>query len=237
MASKKSPPAKSSPDNQQPATSRQKVANGVSSHADLAAATEFARNSLQRDKFVFLLYTIYGLIGALVLSVLVNVYLGTRPVEYRYFSTTPSGKITELVTLSRPIQSSSEVLAWTSQVITNAHTMSFANYAQQLDDIKPHFTEPGWRGYEEALDRAGFIKKLLGQQFVTSAVPQKAPVVIAEGLMPNGAYAWRIQAPILVTFQSASANTSQTISVEVTVVRVPETDNPKGLGIAQIISN
>lgn len=237
MATNRKQPAKATNEAPEKVSIRQKVANGVSPHADLAAATELSRTSLNRDKFALLLMVIYGLIAALTVSVVVNVYLGTRPVEYRYFTTTPQGKITELVALNRPIQNTNEVLSWASTVITNAYSMSFANYAAQLEDLKPNFTAAGWRGYEDALNRADFTKRLLSQQYVTTAVPQKAPVVIAEGLMPNGAYAWRLQVPILVTFQSASSNTSQTYNVETTIVRVPESDNPKGLGIAQIVSN
>lgn len=212
-----------------------KVARGVSPHAEAAAATALARDSLARDRYEFLLKSIYMLIGALAISVLANVYLGTRPVEFRYFTTDPQGGIREIVALNRPVQGVEEVLNWTTQVVTKAYSMSFANYAQQLDDIRPNFTEGGWLGYEQALSRAGFIDTLLNNQYVTTAVPEKAPVVVAQGLV-NGVYGWRLQVPVIVTFQSASSQSSQTINVEVTVVRRPEIENPKGLGIASIVS-
>jgi len=214
---------------------RGKVSRGVSPHAEAAAATALARDSLARDRYEFLLKSIYLLIAALGVSVVANVYLGTRPVEYRYFTTDPQGGIREIVALNRPVQGVEEVLNWTTQVVTKAYSMSFANYAQQLDDIRPNFTEAGWLGYEQALSRAGFLDTLLNNQYVTTAVPQKAPVIIAQGLV-NGVYGWRLQVPLIVTFQSASAQSSQTVNVEVTVVRRPETENPKGLGIAQIVS-
>jgi len=212
-----------------------KVARGVSPHADAAAATALARDSLARDRYEFLLKSIYLLIAALAISVVANVYLGTRPVQFRYFTTDPQGGIREILALNRPVQGVEEVLNWTTQVVTKSYSLSFANYAQQLDDLKNDYTDGGWLGYQQALTRAGFIDSLLNNQYVTSAVPQKAPVVVAEGLV-NGVYGWRLQVPIIVTFQSASSQASQTINVEVTVVRRPETENPKGLGIAQIVS-
>lgn len=217
-------------------TKNTKTVNGAESQMDIAAATALSRDALARDRFIFLLRIIYGLIAALFISIIVNVYLGTRPVEFRYFATTPTGAIREIVALNRPVQSTNEVLSWTTQVITRAYSVSFANHEQQLADIRPNFTEPGWRGFEQALSRSGFIEKILSQQFVSSAVPQSAPVVVAEGLV-DGAYAWRLTVPILVTYQSANARTSQTVNVQVTVVRRPETENPKGLGIAQIVAN
>lgn len=226
-------PAKRAEGSRKPAAG--KVSRGVSPHAEAAAATALARESLSRDRYEFLLKTIYMLIAALAGSVVANVYLGTRPVEFRYFTTDPQGGIREIIALNRPVQGVEEVLNWTTQVVTKAYSMSFANYAQQLDDIKPNFTDAGWRGYEQALARAGFLDTLLNNQYVTTAVPQKAPVIVAQGLV-NGVYGWRLQVPLIVTFQSASSQSSQTVNVEVTVVRRPETENPKGLGIAQIVS-
>jgi len=214
---------------------RKRVTRGASPHADAAAATALARDALARDRYEFLLKLIYGLLGVLLVSIAANVWLGTRPVEFRYFATDPQGGIRELTALNRPVQSANEVLNWATEVATKAYSMSFANYAQQLEDMKPNFTDAGWRGYEQALARSGFVEKLLSQQYVSTAVPHQAPVIVAEGLV-DGVYGWRLQIPLIVTFQSASANTSQTIQVEVTVVRRPETENPKGLGIAQIVS-
>lgn len=234
MTAKAPPPAEKSPQ-KVARPSRGAVSRGVSPHAEAAVGTALARNALARDRYEFLLRTIYMLIAALAISVVANVYLGTRPVEFRYFTTDPQGGIREIVALNRPVQSVEEVLNWTTQVVTKAYSMSFANYAQQLDDLKPNFTEAGWLGYEQALSRAGFVDNLLNNQYVTTAVPHSAPVVVAQGLV-NGVYGWRLQVPLIVTSQSASSQSSQTINVEVTVVRRPETENPKGLGIAQIVS-
>lgn len=234
MVGKTKQPA-SSPKENTKKSGRPSVSRGVQTHADEAAATALSRDALSRERYEFLLKMIYVLLGILALSIAANVWLGSRPVEYRYFATDPQGGIRELSALNRPIQSSHEVLNWVTEVVTKSYSMSFANYAQQLSDIKSNFTDAGWRGYEQALERGGFIERLLSQQYVTTAVPNQAPVIVAEGLV-NGVYGWRLQVPLTVTFQSASANTSQTIQVEVTVVRRPETENPKGLGIAQIVT-
>lgn len=232
MSAKTPPPAKKPAAVAQPT---RKIAKGVSPHAEAAAATALSRSALARDRYEFLLKTIYMLIAALVISVVANVYLGTRPVQFRYFTTDSQGGIREIVALSRPVQGVEEVLNWTTQVVTKSYSMNFANYAQQLDDLKPNFTDSGWLGYQQALTRAGFVDSMLNNQYVTTAVPQKAPVVVAQGLV-NGVYGWRLQVPLIVTFQSASSQSSQTINVEVTVVRRPEIENPKGLGIAQMVS-
>lgn len=212
-----------------------KTAKGVSPHIEAAAGTELARNALSRQRYEFVMKVTSGLAVLSVLLAIFIVYLATRPVEYRYFTTDSRGGIREIIALNRPIQSDEEVLNWATLSVTKAYSMSFANYGQQLNDLKINFTDAGWRGYEQALQRAGFLEALLKNQYVTSAVPKKAPVVIAKGIV-NDVFGWRLQVPLIVSFTSANTSSSQEINVEVTVVRRPEVENPSGLGIAQILS-
>jgi intracellular multiplication protein IcmL len=211
------------------------TAKGTSPHVEAAAGTELARNALSRQRYEFIMKVTSGVVCLAILLAVFIVYLATRPVEYRYFTTDSRGGIREIVALNRPIQTDEEVLNWTTMAVTKAYSMSFANYGQQLNDLKANFNDAGWRGYEQALERAGFLDSLLKNQYVTSAVPRKAPVVVAKGTV-NGVYGWRLQIPIIVTFTSASNSSSQEINVEVTVVRRHESENPSGLGIAQILS-
>lgn len=214
-----------------------RTARGTSPHVEAAAGTELARNALSRERYEFVMKVTSGFVILSVILAVSIVYMATRPVQQRFFTTNSQGAIREIVALNKPIASEEEVLNWTTQSVTKAYSMSFANYGQQLNDLKPNFTDAGWRGYEQALQRAGFLDALLKNLYVTSAVPRKAPVVVARGIVDgDGVYGWRLQIPLMVTFTSASASSSQEINVEVTVVRRDETENPAGLGIAQILS-
>lgn len=218
-----------------PAKPARQTANGVVSHTEMAAGTQLARDALSRERHLLNLRVTLLIAGLLLISVLCNVYLGLRPIEYRYFVTDPSGRVTEIQAINRPIQSQEMVLNWATQSITKAYSMNFANYAQQLKDIEPNFNEAGWRGYQEALKTSGYLEKMLSNQYSTSAVPKSAPVVVAQGDL-NGVWAWRLQIPIIVSYKSASVSQTQEITVDAVVVRRPETENPSGLAIAQIIS-
>lgn len=228
------PETAASTENKKPNPPR-KTASGVEPHMDMAAGTRFARDALQREKYLFLVRVTMGIAAALVISVVGNIYLGVRPVETRYFATDPDGGIREIQTLVRPIQSEQLVLNWATSVVTKAYSMNFANYAQQLKDIQPEFNDAGWQGFQEALKSSGYLDKMVANQYSTTAVPKSAPVVVAQGDY-NHVYAWRLQIPIIVTYKSASVSQTQGITVEVVVVRRPETENPIGLAIAQIIS-
>lgn len=211
------------------------TASGVRSHTDMAAGTELARNALSRERYLFQVKVTMSIAIALIVSVLCNVYLGIRPVEYRYFTTDPSGGIRPIQALDRPIQSSEFVLNWTTAAVTKAYSMNFANYAQQLKDVEPSFNEAGWKGFQDALQTSGYLENMISNQYATSSVPKSAPIIAAQGIL-NGVFAWRVQIPIIVTYKSASVSQTQELNVEAVIVRRPETENPSGLGIAQIIS-
>lgn len=204
-------------------------------HIDEAVATELARNAYARERYEFLLRTLFVLLVVLAISVTGNVYLGMREPERRYFATDPQGGIRELVPLERPIQSMHEVLNWATGAITQAYTMNFANYQQSLQESRPNFTPGGWIGFEEALRANGVIDAIVRGKYVATAVPQEAPVVVAQGIV-DGRYAWKIQVPIMITYESASQRTSQRALVTATVVRRSEQEHPRGLGIAQVIA-
>lgn len=218
-----------------PAQPARQTASGVVSHTEMAAGTQLARDALSRERHMLNLRVTSVLAGLLMVSVLGNVYLGIRPAEYRYFVTDPAGRITEIKAINRPVQSDEMVLNWATQTVTKAYSMNFANYAQQLKDIEGNFNDAGWRGYKEALTATGYLDKMLSNQYSTSAVPKSAPVVVVQGDL-NGVWAWRLQIPIIVSYKSASVSQTQEITVDAVVVRRPETENPSGLAIAQIIS-
>lgn len=204
-------------------------------HIEEAVATRLLRDTYTRERHYFLMRLILCLSAVLSISIGANIYLATKPVEYRYFATDTEGRIRPLTALDQPIQSMNEILNWTTNAITQTYTFSFANYRQELQAARIHFTPQGWQGFERALQESRTIQTVLNNRFVTTAVPVGAPVVVAEGLA-NGRYAWRIQLRITVTYQSAQSSRSQSLLVTATVVRRPETENPRGLGIAQIIA-
>src|SRR3546814_9090192 len=78
--------------------------------------------------------------------------------ETRYFATDPSGGIRELIPLERPIQSMNEVLNWTTGALTQAYTMSFANYREALQESRPHFTRGGWRSEEHTSELPSLMR-------------------------------------------------------------------------------
>lgn len=198
-------------------------------------ATKMLRDANLSQKVLFMNRVGIAAMVALLLSVSANVYLFTRSPDIKYFATDTEGKIKEMLAINEPIQSINEVLSWTSDSITKAYTFSFANYRQELQTVRPSFTSTGWQGFERALEESGNLKAVIDNMFVTTAVPRGAPVIVSEGLI-DGRYAWRVEVPIVVTYQSANTRTTQDLLVTAIVVRRTELEHPRGLGIAQLIA-
>lgn len=202
---------------------------------DEGVATILARDAYQRDRHYFLMRSAMVLGACLCVSVLLNALLISQPVKREYFLSDTEGRIRQLTSLDTPVNSLTEISTWVSMSIAKAYTFSFANYRAELQDAQANFTAPGWRGFERALQESGTLQSVINNKYITTAVPTAAPVLVQQGLR-DGLYAWKFEVPFIVTFQSANGRTSQTMMISATVVRQPETANPRGLGIAQLIA-
>ena len=203
--------------------------------AEDMVAMRLLRDPSVREKVYFQHKALIVVSAALILSIIANLFLFLRPADVRYFATTTDGRILNMSDLSEPIQNTSAVLSWATKNITNAYTFSFANYRKQLQAARPSFTKAGWDGFNDALQESGNLQSVIENDFVTTVVPSAAPVVTVEGYM-SGRYAWRIELPIIVTYQSANRRHTQDLLVQAIIVRRSELENPSGLGIAQFIA-
>lgn len=172
---------------------------------------------------------------ALIIALMACLGLALRKPDYRYFAVSTDGQILPLNALDEPTLSTSQVLTWVTNAVTKSYTFSFANYRSELQSSRDLFTAEGWEGFQQALQESGNLRAVIDNKFVTTAAPRGAPVVVGEGYV-NGAYAWRIELPVLVTYQSGNTRNTQDLLVTAVVVRRSELEHPQGVGIAQIIA-
>ncbi|CDZ76918.1 Macrophage killing protein with similarity to conjugation protein [Legionella massiliensis] len=178
---------------------------------------------------------------ALLLSIIINfvlasllVYLLTHPPEPRYFATSIAGRITPLFPLNEPNQSDSAVLQWSNQAAIAAFTYNFVNYRDELQSSSGFFTADGWTQFLNALQQSNNLDAVKAKKLIVSAVATRAPIILQKGLL-NGVYSWRVQMPILVTYQSASEFSQQNNVVTMLITRVPTLNSPRGIGISQFV--
>lgn len=181
------------------------------------------------------------LIAILLVSMLVNfvlvsmlLYIVTHPPMPRYFATSINGRITPLYPLDEPNQSDSAVLQWANQAAIAAFTYNFVNYRSELQASSGFFTAEGWDQFLSALQQSNNLEAVKAKKLIVTAVATSAPVILQKGVL-NGRYAWRVQMPVLVTYQSASEFSQQNNVVTMLITRVSTLNSPRGIGIAQFV--
>lgn len=180
-------------------------------------------------------------IMALFLAIIINLILGsllfymiTHPPAPRYFATSINGRITPLYPLGEPNQSDSAVLQWANQAAIASFTYNFVNYRDELQASSGFFTADGWDQFLSALQQSNNLDAVKAKKLIVSAVATRAPIILQKGIL-NGSYSWRVQMPILVTYQSASEFTQQNNVVTMLITRVSTLNSPRGIGIAQFV--
>lgn len=174
---------------------------------------------------------------ALLFSVGINVLLGWAVIHKRpvYFAATNDGRILPLVPLSRPAMNDRRVVTWATDVAISAYSFDFLNWRKVLSGLSQDFTRDGYSSFIGSLKASGNLDLVLKNRMVTSAVPAAAGVVVAKGKL-GGIYAWKIQVPVLVTYQAAKSSVSQNLVVTLLVVRRSVLSHPKGLAVSQFLA-
>ena len=181
------------------------------------------------------------IIVVLLISMLANfalasmlIYILMHPPAPKYFATTINGRITPLFALDEPNQSDSAVLQWANTAAIAAYTYNFVNYRTELQAASSFFTPEGWAQFLSALQDSNNLDAVKAKKLIVSAVATRAPIILQEGLL-NGVYAWRVQMPLLVTYQSASEFNQQNNVVTMLITRISTLNSPRGIGISQFV--
>lgn len=156
-----------------------------------------------------------------------------RP-EPVYFAATSDGQVIEMRALDDPLQTENQITNWTSNAVTEAFTMDFVNFREQIAQSQALFTQPGFNAFTEALVESGNLESIQENRYVVSATLNGTPRIVREGVS-GGRYAWRIRVPVIIGYESAEQTRNQTRDAVVTVVRMPTTEKPEGVALHQII--
>lgn len=195
------------------------------------------RNNFYRDNYrrlvgmlLFMIIVNFGLAGVIV-------YLITHRPAPQYFATSADGRITPLYALDQPVVNQGELVQWASQAAVAAYTYNFVNWRDSLQQASQFFTPEGWNQFQQGLKATRNLDTVIAKKLVVTAVPTGAPVIADQGIL-NGRYAWRVQIPLLVTYEGAGGERiQQSILVNLVIMRVSTLDTPKGIAIAQFVAS
>ncbi len=178
-----------------------------------------------------------GLLGSLALNIIlitVTIVLAMSQTAPVYFATQADGSLVEIQPLDMPLVSDDMLLTWATRAAVSSYSFNFLDWQNDLQGVQQYFTSTGFKNFIDALQNSGNLDTVVAKRLVVQATVVDVPRVIQQGLI-KGRYAWKIQIPMLVKYISANEELRQPILVTLLVARVPTTQKPEGIAIAQFV--
>lgn len=191
------------------------------------------RSNFSLNSNVLLKFIICTLLFVILLIGVVFFVVIKQPTP-RSYSLYPSGNSRSLVILSMPILSPSKLLQWAHKVAIEAYTYNFVNYNESLSELESYFTEEGWDYFKNALELSGSVNEVVKKKLIVSAVSIGAPVVLERAII-GGKFSWKVQVPLLISYQSPNEQIQKPIVVMMIISRVPTNKYPNGIAVASFI--
>jgi intracellular multiplication protein IcmL len=205
---------------------------------DNAIALVFKRNQFYRRQYFLVL-------GAFVLSLLVIgaligvlVFLKRNPTQPLYFATDKVSRLIQVIPVDRPNMTNDDVIAWVKEAVEATYSYDYVNYHSQFQDAQKYFTNYGWIKYLGALKASNNVVALTERKMIVIAQSVEQPRILTQGIL-GGAYAWKFEVPLLVTYwlppYDEKSKFVNPLVVSIIVQRQPILQSYQGLGIVQII--
>ena len=188
------------------------------------------RNAFYRDHYhrALLAFLLLLLINVLLISGIV--YKITHPQPPQYFATTAEGRMINIHPLSDPVVTDSYVLQWTANAVRSAFSQDYLHWREQLQQVSDNFTPSGWRYFLNSMQKSNNLKTLISLKMVSNAEITGAPS-IQEKEVVGDHYAWKIDIPIVVTYNNAQRTITVPMDVTLIVLRMPVQDYPQRIAI------
>ena len=192
-------------------------------------------NDFYRQYYHYFIYGLMIIFVAMLFAVAMVLYqVIHRPLPiFTAIQEGGDGQRMELTPFEEPNLLSDTLLRWAGKAASTAYTFDFVNYETAIAEARPYFTDAGWTDFRSAI--AGTVSGIVKSQLFVTGVVSGAPVISNQGPLPGRDYVWRVQIPFLVTYQSANTTTQQFFVVVLSVVKVPTSVNPQGIGIDQFL--
>lgn len=200
-------------------------------------ATELVqlRNIFYRDNYQRVLMALILLLCTCVVLIFIVFFQLTHRPNPQYFAISGDGKLVKLQSLSEPAISNSVLLQWAVGAATAAYSYNFVNYREALQNVQNKFTPDGWKNFENALKGTRLLETVITKKLIVSAVATGAPVIEEQGVI-NGYYTWKVNLPLLVTYQSSTELTQQPLIITTYISRVPIVHYPDGIAIVSFVA-
>jgi len=190
-------------------------------------------NAFYRDHYhrvIMILMIVFGC--AVGCGIFLLYQFANRPIP-EFFAVKSDNQKIQLTAFNKPNLLPDTVIRWASKAAVLAYTFDFVNYNQQVNAVRPYFTDAGWADYQRSV--SGLISTVVQNQIFVYGIISGQPVISNEGELPGKGYVRRVQIPFLVTYQSSGPMIKRDYFVVMSIVEVPTNVNPQGIGIDQFV--
>jgi intracellular multiplication protein IcmL len=197
-------------------------------------------DNFYRDSFTMVILILLSLLFGVALMVAMSVYIYLHKPAPKVFPAGDEWRVLPLVPENQAYLTTPELSQWVIDVASKIFVFDFNQYEKQLTRIMPYFTADGWQIFLNQLNIYANNNKVLEEKIFVSGVPSGAPIIVNQGLQ-SGRYIWLVQIPIDLDYAYAGSprSLSQTLTVQLTVVRVSTLNNLTGVAIdnVEVIKN
>ena len=217
-----------------PATAEVEGVNDVHASSPSTEAV-FGGLGWYRTQFRRAMKLALGLVVAQAISIAVIALLLLNQPGPRYFAATPDLRLAPLVPLDQPVLTQEGLLTWASDTITGAMSLNFLEWREKLESIRPNFDDEAFKSFLSSLKSSGVLEMIREKRLSASAITTRAPVIIASGLV-GGKATWRIEFPLIVSYESSQGvESTQRLVATVLVCRASTVKTPRGVVIQQAV--
>lgn len=153
----------------------------------------------------------------------------------RYFAATSDLRLAPLIPLDQPVLTQEGLLIWASDMITGAMSLNFLEWREKLEALRPNFDDEAFKSFLASLQSSGVLDMIREKRLSASAITTRAPVIIASGLV-GGTATWRIEFPLIVSYESSQGvESTQRLVATILVRRASTVKTPRGVVIQQVV--
>jgi len=188
-----------------------------------------------RDQYKRAMVVVAMLSLALIVSVTTNVvvyFAKPRPV---YFAATTDLRLAKMTPLGKPLISQGALLNWTAETVTETLSIDFLHWRKQLMRVRPRYSPDAFKQLIASLKSSGNLGMILSQRLSVTSTIAQAPVIIGRGSV-EGRLVWKIEFPVLVSYESSAAvKNKQELVATVLVERVSSLEKVQGIHVKQLL--
>lgn len=119
------------------------------------------------------------------------------------------------------------LLTWAKNAALQSFSFEPATLDAQMTNLKNCYTDQGWQGFNDALQKSGNLESIKTQQLTVNSQLDGEPT-----LVETKDNQWKLSLPVQVTYQNNKDKITQNLNVSLTIGRKPSGD----LGIMQLIA-